>query len=92
VLRSSRDDREQARGRKKGQQAAALQSKENSLKLTERSGNVYENKGSLWKTRERSGNVYENTGSYPLKVGMLLKRKAVKASRICAESTRQLVQ
>jgi hypothetical protein len=29
-------------------------------KLNERTGNVYENKGSLWKTLERTGNVYEN--------------------------------
>jgi hypothetical protein len=34
-----------------------------SLKMNERSGNVYENKGTLWKTRERSGNVYENKGT-----------------------------
>jgi hypothetical protein len=33
------------------------------LKMTERSLNVYENKGPLWKTRERSWNVYENTGT-----------------------------
>jgi hypothetical protein len=37
--------------------------KENSSKLNERRGNVYENKGLVWKTRERSGNVYENKGS-----------------------------
>ena len=30
--------------------------------LTERSGNVIENKGRLWKTRGLSGNVYENKG------------------------------
>jgi hypothetical protein len=30
------------------------------LKLKERTGNFYENKGSLWKTGRRSGNVYEN--------------------------------
>jgi predicted chitinase len=30
------------------------------LKLNERTGNVYENKGSVWKTRERSGNVIDN--------------------------------
>jgi hypothetical protein len=34
--------------------------KENSPKLTERSLNVYENKGPLWKTSERSLNLYEN--------------------------------
>ena len=32
------------------------------LFLTERSGNVIENKGRLWKTLERSWNVYENKG------------------------------
>jgi hypothetical protein len=34
--------------------------KRNSLKLNERTGNVYENKGPPLKTRERSGNVHEN--------------------------------
>jgi hypothetical protein len=29
----------------------------------ERSGNVYENKGSLWKTGERSGNMHQNKGT-----------------------------
>jgi hypothetical protein len=29
-------------------------------KLKERTGNVYENKGTLQKTEGRSGNVYEN--------------------------------
>ncbi len=32
-------------------------------KLTERPGNVYENKGQLWKTYKQSGNVYENTAT-----------------------------
>jgi hypothetical protein len=32
-------------------------------KLNERTGNVYENKGSLCKTRKRTGNVYENKGT-----------------------------
>ena len=39
------------------------EAKENSLKLKERTGNVYENKGPLQKTRERSGNVIENKGT-----------------------------
>jgi hypothetical protein len=43
--------------------------------MNERTGNVYENKGSLWKTRERSWNVCENKGTYPLMAGMLLKIK-----------------
>jgi len=30
--------------------------------LTERCGNVIENKGRLWKAQGRSGNVYENKG------------------------------
>jgi hypothetical protein len=32
------------------------------LKMTERSGNVIENKGPLLKKWERNGNVYENKG------------------------------
>jgi hypothetical protein len=32
------------------------------LKMTERRGNVIENKGPLWKTGGRSGNVHENKG------------------------------
>ena len=45
--------------------------------LTERCGNLIENKGRLWKTLERSRNVIENKGSYALKAGMLLKRQVV---------------
>jgi hypothetical protein len=41
----------------------AQKARENSLKLKERTGNVYENKGPLWKTRGRSGNVIENKGT-----------------------------
>jgi len=37
---------------------------ENSSKFTERSLNVYENKGSLLKTREPSWNVIGNKGCY----------------------------
>ena len=33
------------------------------LKLNERHGNVYENKGSLWNTGASSWNVYENKGT-----------------------------
>jgi hypothetical protein len=51
--------------------------KKNSLKMKERRGNVYENKGSDFETRERSRNVTENKGSYALKAGMLLKIKVV---------------
>jgi hypothetical protein len=35
--------------------------------LTERCGNIIENKGPLWKTLWRSGNLIENKGGYPLK-------------------------
>jgi hypothetical protein len=49
----------------------------NSLRLTERRANVYENKGSLWKTRGRGGNVYEKKGTYTTKTGMFLKIKVV---------------
>ena len=41
-------------------------------KKTERTGNVYENKGGLWKKLERTGNVIENKGSYAMNPGMLL--------------------
>jgi hypothetical protein len=34
----------------------------NPLKLKERSGNVYENKGPLWESPERSWNLFENKG------------------------------
>ena len=47
------------------------------LKVKERSGNVYENKGSVFHGRERSGNVIENKDSYSLKAGMLLKKQHV---------------
>jgi hypothetical protein len=38
----------------------SIKARKHASKLTERSWNVHENKGSLWKTWERSGNVYEN--------------------------------
>jgi hypothetical protein len=43
------------------------------LKLKERCGNVYENKGPLWKTRGRSGNVLENKGICGFNPRMSLK-------------------
>jgi hypothetical protein len=52
-----------ARHTKDKKSAAREGAKKNSSKLTERSGNVYENKGPLWKTWGRSGNVYEKTGT-----------------------------
>jgi hypothetical protein len=44
-------------------------------KLQERTGNVYENKGSAYKDWERSGNVIENKGTYTFAGAMLLKIK-----------------
>ena len=41
--------------------------------MTERSGNVIENKGPVLKIPERTGNVYENTGTYHDNPVMLLK-------------------
>jgi hypothetical protein len=51
--------------------------KTNSLKIDERRGNVYENKGPVRKTRGRSRNVVENKDSYADKAGMLLKIQVV---------------
>jgi len=48
--------------------------KKNSLKMSDRCGDVYENKGSAFHERCQSGNVAENKGSCALKAGMLLKR------------------
>jgi hypothetical protein len=45
--------------------------------MTERSGNIYENKGSALHCPGQSWNVIENTGSYELKAKMLLKRNDV---------------
>ena len=39
------------------------EAKGKSLKLKERTGNVYENKGTVWKDWERTGNVIENKGT-----------------------------
>jgi hypothetical protein len=39
-------------------------------KMTERRGNVYENKGSLWKTVVSAGNPNENKASYSIGAGM----------------------
>ena len=48
------------------------------LRLKERCGNVYENKGSAFHRRERSGNVIENKGTYSLKAGISLKTQHVR--------------
>jgi hypothetical protein len=45
--------------------------------MKERSGNVYENKGSAFDRREQSWHVIENKSSYSLKTGLLLKRQVV---------------
>jgi hypothetical protein len=45
--------------------------------MKERSGNVYENKGSAFHSPKESGNVIENKDSYVLKAGMLLKTQHV---------------
>jgi aspartate carbamoyltransferase regulatory subunit len=45
--------------------------KKDFLKLKDRSGNIYENKGSAFHSPGQSGNVIENTGSYALKAAML---------------------
>jgi hypothetical protein len=50
--------------------AATGEAKEDSLKLNERCGNVYENKGPLLETCDLSRNVYENKASYPNDGGM----------------------
>jgi hypothetical protein len=49
----------------------------NSLKIRERSGNIYENKESSFHRPERTGNVIENKGSYTSDAGMSLKIKQV---------------
>ena len=47
--------------------------RKSSLKMKDRRGNVYENKGPTFRSPLRSGNVVENKDSYALKPGMLLK-------------------
>jgi len=54
----------------------AVEAVENS-KMTERSGNVIENKGPGLENREPCWNVAENKGSYAQNAGMSLKRKVV---------------
>jgi hypothetical protein len=44
--------------------ATRRQARKNYLRLNERCGNVYENKGLLWKTWGRSWNVIENKATY----------------------------
>jgi hypothetical protein len=41
---------------------AAVPPKQNSSKMNERTGNLYENKEPPSKTRPQTGNVYESTG------------------------------
>jgi hypothetical protein len=53
------------------------QGRERETILKERSGNVYENKGSAFHTPEQSGDIIENAGSYESNAVILLKRKDV---------------
>jgi hypothetical protein len=57
--------------------ATGREREENSSKVNEQCGNVYEKKGPLWKTGWKSGNVTENKGTYAFRAGILLKRKDV---------------
>jgi hypothetical protein len=69
---------ERAPGRHGGPgQDVTVERKLVTLKVKQRGGNVYENKGSVFQGRGQSVNVIENKGSYALKAGMLLKRKEV---------------
>jgi hypothetical protein len=61
MWQAGRKARKWARCARDKKSAVAGEAKENSSKLTERRGNLYENKGPVWKTWERSWNVYENT-------------------------------
>jgi hypothetical protein len=45
--------------------------------LTERRGNLYENKGLAFNSLGLSGNVIESKGTYASKAGMLLKRSRI---------------
>jgi hypothetical protein len=45
--------------------------------MSDRRGNVYENKGPAFSMPRQSGNVAENKDSYAYKAGMLLKIKEV---------------
>ena len=45
--------------------------------MTDRSGNVYENKGLVFHSPMESGNVIENKDSYQLRSGILLKTQHV---------------
>jgi hypothetical protein len=54
--------------------------KNDCLKMNERYGNVYENKGSAFPSPRLSGNVVENKGSCALKAGMLLKTSMLEVS------------
>jgi hypothetical protein len=69
--------------RQRGQQVPFWKRKwkSNFLKMNDRRGNVYENKGSVFHSPPRSGNVLENKGGYALKAGILLKTKEVDGGR-----------
>ena len=55
--------------------------KENSPKVSDQYGNVYENKGSAILKPGQNGNVIENKGTYALKAGMLMKISMLAGSR-----------
>jgi len=61
---------------------SGVKGKKNSSKVKERSGNVYENKGSAFEVPQQGGNVLENKGSYAPKTGILLKTKPLSSYRL----------
>jgi hypothetical protein len=63
MCQAGRKARQWTRHARDKKSVIAGEAKKNSLKLNEQSGNVYENKGSLWKTRGRIGNLLEKKGS-----------------------------
>jgi hypothetical protein len=56
------------------------QARKEFLKVTERSLNVIENKGSLWNHWERSWNVFENKRGYAFKAVMYMKTSQIALS------------
>jgi len=75
MCQAGREARKWARRSADKKPVVAGEARKNSLKLNERSGNIYENKRALWKNGELSWYVYENKSTYPLKAGILLKIK-----------------
>ena len=56
--------------------------------MKELSGNVYENKGSVFHSPGQSGNVVENKDTYEFKAGMLLKIQVVSVSQVAGGNWR----